>query len=110
MGGDVKVTVVGDPQAEERDIELSSMGGDIHLTVPRNFSMEVDIEISYDKKSKRVPKIISDAALTIEQEEGEGSFLWKSSSRVTGRGSFNGGMNKVEIETVGGDVYLKYGG
>jgi len=107
MGGDVRVTVIGDPQAGGKDIELSSMGGEIYLTVPRNFSMEVEIEISYDKKSG-VPEIVSDEPLTIENEEGGGGLLRRNGSTLTGSGSFNGGKNKVEIETVGGNVYLKY--
>ncbi|MDH3255306.1 MAG: DUF4097 family beta strand repeat-containing protein [Acidobacteriota bacterium] len=110
MGGDVKVTLVGDPQAGDRDIKLSSMGGEIHLTVPRNFSMNVDVEISYDAKSKRVPEIVSDFPLTIEKSEGETSFWRGRGSAVRGSGSFNGGTNTVEIETVGGNVYLKQAG
>jgi DUF4097 and DUF4098 domain-containing protein YvlB len=107
MGGNVKVTVIGDPQAGNKDIELTSMGGEIHLTVPRNFSMAVEIEIAYNEKSG-VPKIISDAPLAIENREGGGGFLNRESSTLSGSGSFNGGKNKVEIETVGGNVYLKY--
>jgi DUF4097 and DUF4098 domain-containing protein YvlB len=107
MGGDVKVTVIGDPQVSGKDIELDSMGGEIHLTVPRNFSMEVEIEISYSEKSDK-PEIVSDVPLTIENREGAGGFLRKGSSTLSGSGSFNGGKNKVEIETVGGNVYLKY--
>ena len=107
MGGDVRVTVIGDPQASGKDIELSSMGGEIYLTVPRNFSMEVDIEIKYNKKSG-VPEIVSDETLMIEDEEGGGGLLRREGSTLRGSGSFNGGKNKVEIETVGGNVYLKY--
>jgi DUF4097 and DUF4098 domain-containing protein YvlB len=110
MGGDVRVTVIGDPQASGKDIEISSMGGEIYLTVPRNFSMEVEIEIAYSGKST-VPEIISDAALKIETHEGAGGSLRRmvgESSTLVGSGSFNGGKNKVEIETVGGNVHLKY--
>lgn len=107
MGGDVRVTVIGDPQASGKDIEISSMGGEIYLTVPRNFSMEVEIEISYNGKS-RVPEIISDVPLATETREGGGGLLRRESSTLTAEGSFNGGKNKVEIETVGGNVHLKY--
>ncbi|MDH3744842.1 MAG: DUF4097 domain-containing protein [Acidobacteriota bacterium] len=108
MGGDVEVTVVGDPQAADRDIEIDSKGGDIHLTVPRNFSMEVDIEIAYTKGRSDKYEIISDAELEISESDSWTKTFGSPRKIISAGGSFNGGGNDVKIRTINGDVYLKY--
>ncbi len=60
MGGDVRVNMIGDPKKGRRDVEISSKGGDIHLTLPRGISANFDIELDFTKNSKRAYKIISD--------------------------------------------------
>ena len=112
MGGDVEVTVIGDPQATDRDIELTSMGGDIVLTVPRNFSMSVEIEIALGdgpwRKHRKDYQIQSDFPLQTEEVVGDRGRHGESASLV-GRGTFAGGKNQVKIYTAGGNVYLKQG-
>lgn len=110
MGGDVEVRVIGDPQADDRSIEISSMGGEIRLTVPRNFSMDVEIELAYTKRRAGRYSIHSDLDLAITEESGWDYDHGDARRVIRGRGTFAGGKNKVEISTVNGDVILKQGG
>jgi hypothetical protein len=104
MGGNIEVKMVGNPGEGDREVFLKSMGGDITLTVPKNLSMDVEIEIGYDKHNDEV-KIKSDFDLKIEKD------VVKNKSRkmkyLIGTGSINGGKHKVKIITINGDVYLK---
>ncbi len=107
MGGDVEVSIIGDPQASGKDIELVSMSGDIHLVVPRNFSMTVDVELAYTKRRTGVYSIQSDFELETRQDT-DWRYDHGSARRVIyGTGSFAGGKNKVTIRTVNGNVHLK---
>ena len=45
MGGDATAKMVGNPDEGERDIDISSMGGDITVTVPAGLSMEFKINL-----------------------------------------------------------------
>ncbi|MCP5049299.1 MAG: DUF4097 domain-containing protein, partial [bacterium] len=108
MGGNVSVTMTGDPQKGKRDVKLTSMGGDISLSVPGGLSMDVDIKLAYTKSSKQNYKIISDFDLKRERskewDKKEGGSPKKS---IYGKGQINGGKHKITIKTVNGNVYLK---
>ena len=45
--------MTGNPEEGKRDVTISSLGGDITLTVPKDLSMSVEIEISYTKNSDK---------------------------------------------------------
>lgn len=108
MGGDINAKMVGDPVKGERDVYLKSMGGDIHLTIPANLSMNVEIEIGYDRRNEDV-KIVSDFDLKQERDVVKSESKDHNKKYLIGTGVFNGGKNKVKIKTIGGDVYLKKG-
>jgi DUF4097 and DUF4098 domain-containing protein YvlB len=109
MGGDVNVTMVGNPGEGKRDIELKSMGGDIELTVPKGLSMEFDIEIKYTKNQKKKPRIISDFAVNVDEDEKWSSSWGQKHKKIYGTGSVNGGEHLVKIRTVNGDVIIREG-
>jgi len=101
MGGDVEVKMVGDPKDGDRDVKLTSMGGDITLVVPNGLSMDIDIEIAYTKNSRKDfddCKIVSDFKIdekrTTEWERKKGNSERKY---VYGKGSVDGGKNKITI-------------
>lgn len=105
MGGDVTVHVTGS-SGERRDVELSSMGGAILLTVPKDFGMDVKIKLGYTHGHEDV-RIIQHLGLTERQstewETEHGTprkYLWAS-------GRVGNGLNHVTIETNNGDVILK---
>jgi len=106
MGGDVNVKMVGDPDEGNRDVTLSSMGGDITLSVPEGLSMELDLEIAYDKRHEDDAEIISDFEFDEERTEevdDDDEPRW----HLLGTGTINGGKNRVKIKTVNGKIYLK---
>ncbi|MDP2036820.1 MAG: hypothetical protein Q8L04_05515 [Ignavibacteria bacterium] len=109
MGGNIEVKMVGDPEKGDREVYLKSMGGDIYLTVPGKLSMDVEIEIGYDKKHDDV-KIESDFDLKQEKDVTKNDSNNSSDKKyLIGTGSFNGGKNKLSIKTFSGNVYLKKG-
>ena len=112
MGGDVDITMVGDPNVGDRDVTISSMGGDITLVVPNGLSMDIDIEIAYTKGNHHIDfedcKIISDFKVneerTTEWKKKDGGTARKY---IYGKGTINGGKNKIKIRTINGSVNLK---
>jgi hypothetical protein len=110
MGGDVDVKFIG--SGDDKDINLNSLGGNMTLYVPSDFSMDVFIEITiteeYADEHDNIEDIkpAGDFSLT-----GELSKDWDDSNGsprkfYRAKGSFNGGKNKVIIKTINGDVTL----
>jgi DUF4097 and DUF4098 domain-containing protein YvlB len=107
MGGAIDVTMVGDPQKGDRDVTLSSYGGNISLKVPKGLSMDVDIELAITKKAKKKYEIISDFKL--KQKTTDEWEYHKGSARkyIYATGKLAGGKFKIKIKTVNGNIYLK---
>lgn len=108
MGGQINVKEICKPDDSDKDIDLQSMGGNITVFVPDNFSMDVDITIAVTKnKENKGYKIISD--FDINKTQTDKWEYTKGSPRkyLYGKANLKGGKNKVKIETVNGDVYLK---
>lgn len=108
MGGDIHIRMVGDANKNARDVELTSKGGDVTLIVPENFSMEVDITISFNRRSANRVRIDSDFDLQITEESGEDN-RWSNRNYIYGTGAFSGGKHKIKITTINGKVTLKKG-
>jgi DUF4097 and DUF4098 domain-containing protein YvlB len=110
MGGNVTVKVSPDGSYQDGDIEISSKGGDIKLSVPDGFSMDLDIELAYTKNSRGDYGIESDFPLNItrtDQWTREGDGHGSPRKFIRGKGAFGGGAHKVTISTINGDVFLK---
>ncbi len=110
MGGDINVYMSGNAAEGKRDAMLTSMGGDIILTVPEKLAMNIDIEIAYTKDSRKDfddCKIVSD--FSVKQERSTEWDRSKGSPRkyITATGSTGDGKNKIKIRTINGNVYLK---
>lgn len=109
MGGDVRVRLVDGPAGDRRDVEITSMSGEIELIVPPGFSMDVDIELAYTKNSRRDYRIISDFDLEISRTH-EWKYEHGTPRRfIYGRGVVRGGDHAVKIRTINGDVRLSRG-
>lgn len=109
MGGNVNVNMVGDPNKGDRDADISSMGGDVELTVPDGLSMSFDIDIAITKDAHRDYDIISDFDMKKGREDSRGGFFGDRKEHIYGTGDVNGGKNRIKIRTVNGDVYIKKG-
>jgi DUF4097 and DUF4098 domain-containing protein YvlB len=110
MGGDVEVNMVGDPDKYDRDVVLSSMGGDIILTVPAGLSMDFDIKLTLTHRARDDEyRIISDFPIDIEKS-GDWDSMSRSDRRyIYGTGKVAGGKNKIRIDTINGDIIIKKG-
>jgi DUF4097 and DUF4098 domain-containing protein YvlB len=110
MGGDVTVRITGNPSEGKKDVELTSMAGDIELTVPEEMAMDLDLQIVFDPDRTHTPKIISDFPVKTWQEESKEYDHGHGHSRVLyGSGQSGSGQHKVRIKTVEGDIIIKKG-
>ena len=105
MGGDIKVREVGS-SSQERDIELTSKGGTIELTVPKDFPMEVRITVAYTKTDRDF-RIDQHAGLEVRETN-----VWDTSEGtprkyIRAAGRVGSGLNQVTIKTINGDVILR---
>lgn len=108
MGGDIYAKMVGNPDEGRRDVDLSSMGGDITLYVPEGLSMQVEIEIIYgDDDEVNSSDIKSDFEMQTENIEDNSDDWSNDSKKLIQTGSFNGGKHKVRISTINGKVHFK---
>ena len=109
MGGDVTIHMIGDPSKGERDVNISSMGGDIDLTLPDGIAAEFDIRINYTRNSSKDYEIISDFPIKINEDE-----EWKYTDgepvkEIKGSGKTGDGKNTIRITTHNGNIRLRKG-
>ena len=109
MGGDVHVRMIGDPSKGKRDVELTSLGGDIELTVPQNLAATFDLELAYTKGKSGRYTIQSD--FPVETEESKEWEYEDGSPRkyIHGAGKVGSGQHRVRIRTINGNIILKKG-
>lgn len=106
MGGDVNVKMIGDPQSDKKDITITSMGGDIKVYLPVNFSMDLDLEVKYDRKHEDDVEIASDFSFDEEQTSEWERDHGTKYKYIYGTGKLNGSKNKVKIHTINGKIKL----
>ena len=104
MSGSIEITVVGRASGDDGEIRLTSLAGDVSLTVPEGYEPEVDITLAYTKNSSQNYEIRSDFPVDILRSDdwdyGSGSprkYVYATSS---------GSGPRVKIETVNGQVRL----
>jgi len=106
MGGDIEVHMIGNAAEGDRHVELSSMGGDIVLTVPEGLSMDIEAEITvtdrYDADDFRIE---SDFDLNVETTQAKRSR--RDDHVIIATGTTGNGKHKVKIKTINGDIFIK---
>ena len=105
MGGGIKVREVGS-STQERDIELTSKGGTIELTVPKDFPMDVRIVLAYTRTFREY-HIVQDAGLEVHQTNEWDTSEGTPRKYIRAAGRVGSGLNQVTIKTVNGDVILR---
>lgn len=105
--GDIRVTMVGDPENGKRHIMLSTGTGGIDVTVPKDLSMDVDIELAYTRDKVGKYKITSDFILQEVETDTWDDMQGTPRRYIYGKASIRGGRNKVVIRTVNGNVHLR---
>ncbi|HKF59124.1 MAG TPA: hypothetical protein VKJ45_27030 [Blastocatellia bacterium] len=104
--GRISVHVIGASSEGDRDIFIASGTGDINLTVPPDYSMDVDFKLGYTRADKQY-RIISSFPINREETSEWSSAEGTPRKYIYGRGSIGGGRNKVHIETVNGNINLQ---
>ena len=78
---------------------------DLTLTVPAGLSMEFDIKLTYTRGARDDYKIMSDFPINIKESDS-----WNRSQKyISGTGKVADGKNKIKIETINGNIYIKKG-
>jgi DUF4097 and DUF4098 domain-containing protein YvlB len=106
MGGDITARLVGSSSAQ-RDVHLTSNGGTITLTVPKDFPMDVRIKLAYTKNANRSFEIIQHVGLSQRESADWDSSQGSPRKYIYAEGRVGSGLNHVEIKTINGDVILK---
>jgi DUF4097 and DUF4098 domain-containing protein YvlB len=106
MAGDIAVRVTGN-SATRRDIELSSKGGTIALTVPKDFPMEVQVTLAYTKEAGDHFRVINHIGLSQRESQEWDDSRGSPRKYIRAVGRVGGGLNHVTIETINGDVILR---
>lgn len=108
-GGNVTAKVIGAENGRDRAIEISSLGGEINLILPGDFSATFDITLAYTKNSRREYKIDSDFKVDTRESD-EWDYSHGSARKyINGSGEVNGGKNRIEIRTINGNIIIKRG-
>jgi DUF4097 and DUF4098 domain-containing protein YvlB len=106
MGGDITARMVGD-SSDQRDVELTSHGGTITLTLPKDFPMDVQITLAYTKNAPRTYEIIDHIGLQQQETPDWDDSNGTPRKYIRAAGRVGSGQNHVVIKTINGDVILK---
>jgi len=98
MAGDIRVKMAKSNlnAKDKRDVSLSSMSGNIILTVPRGLSLDIDLEIKWTPSGSCKYQITGDFDLKIEK-----------SDRLRAKRKIGSGLYKIKIKTTNGNITLK---
>ncbi len=107
--GDVSVQMTGNAQAEGHDVSISSGKGDITLILPPSFSGSVYVKLGYTRKYEDV-EIVSDFDLQRDKTNEWSTEYGTARKYIYGKGQIGSGKNRIRIETVNGNVFLKKAG
>jgi DUF4097 and DUF4098 domain-containing protein YvlB len=106
MGGEILARLVGS-SVQPRDVKLTSNGGTITVTVPKDFPMDVRIKLAYTKNASRSFDIIQHAGLSQRESADWDTSQGTPRKYIYAEGRVGSGLNHVEIKTINGDVILK---
>ena len=107
MGGDVTVHVKDPVEAGSHDIRLSSMGGQIVLTVPKDFPMTVDVTLTYTKKNEGRYRITDNLGLTQTTSPDWDTHHGAPRKSIYAKGRIGDGRHHVTVKTINGDITVK---
>ena len=102
MGGDVDVEVLN--AGNGRDIKISSMGGSIDVTLPKDFAADFEVQLEQDRDG-RPHKIVSDFPLQIEKSTRRHWF--RRVEVLTGTGRSGSGANHIRLWTIGSNITIR---
>lgn len=107
MGGNVTTHIRNPIAPGMHDIKLSSMGGNIELTVPKDFPMAIEVTLTYTKKNVGRYKIIDNLGLTQSTTEEWDTWHGDPRKSILAKGRTGDGKNHVTVKTINGDITIK---
>lgn len=108
MGGDITVVMTGNASGPDHSVELSTMGGEIELTLPKNIDANFDVHLVYTKDSRKDYEIKSDFELKIEEKSKDWDYdKGEARKEIIGTGKTGSGKHNIYIKTVNGDITIK---
>ncbi|PYQ30804.1 MAG: hypothetical protein DMF56_08370 [Acidobacteria bacterium] len=102
MGGNVEVEVLN--AGNGRDIKISSMGGRIEVTLPKDFAADFQVELEQDRDGRQ-HRIVSDFPLQFTKSTRHHWF--RKVEVLTGTGKSGSGANHVRLWTIGSDITIR---
>jgi len=106
MGGNITARLAG-ASNNQRDIKLSSKGGTIRLTVPKDFPMDVRITLAYTRNSSQDFRIEENLGLKQRISSDWESNFGSPRKFIRAEGRVGNGQNLVTIDTINGDVIVR---
>jgi len=100
-GGNITVQTLADGS-----INLKSLGGSIALTIPRNSSTQVDVELAYTMGSSQHYSVTSNLGLQQQQTSSWDLAHGNPRKYIYAKGTVGGGKNHIVIKTIDGNVTL----
>lgn len=106
--GDIDV-VIEKNGSDDAGVTLITGIGDVSVTVPPGFSMELDVDLAYTRNSDRDYRIHCDFDFDEERTQEWDYSSGTPRKHIYGTGKIAGGRHTIKITTVNGDVYIKQG-
>ena len=107
MGGNVTTHIHNPIAPGMHDIKISSMGGNIVLTVPKDFPMAIEVTLTYTKKNAGRYKIIDNLGLTQTTTEDWDTWHGDPRKSIHAKGRTGDGKNRVTVKTINGDITIQ---
>lgn len=106
LGGNVVVQIISDETGKRRDIRLSSIGGRVELTAPKDFSMTLDVTLTFTQKNEGKYSVTSDLDLQFSAGKEWDKSHGDPQKHITARTRVGDGRHHVTLETIDGDIII----
>ena len=103
--GEIEVRILNET-AQSGDIELITGLGDVWLFVPKNYSMNLAVEIAYTADTNGDYEVDSDFPIFLAASD-KLSSSGTARKYLHGTASLNDGQHRVQIKTTNGNVYIR---
>jgi hypothetical protein len=109
MGGDIEAHVA-EGGYDDYHVELTSMSGEIVVTLPAGVGFTFDVELEYTRNREGQYRIDSDFPLEMDESDEWSSSRGRGDTPrkvITGRGQVGDGAHLVELRTINGNVTIR---
>jgi len=106
--GEIEVFVAENTTANGH-IKLTTGNGDVLLTLPENFSMDLSVELGVTNNSRKNYTLSSDFDINIKTDDDWNYSQGTPRKYTRGTANLNGGNHRISIQTTNGNVIIKKG-